>query len=403
MPVVLCCVAAFVWLKKYAFVPSGLLLEFPYITLGLSYIFFRVLHLIIDARSGDIPERISIVSYLNYTLNFTTIVSGPIQRYQDFSSFQLATVPLKIDAVDGGWALERIITGFFKVNVVSLLTLMQQAKAITGLMAPAPFGYRLREGIIVVAVYPLFLYCNFSGYIDIVIGVARFLRMELPENFDRPFSSDNFMNFWSRWQITLSTWLKTYVYNPLLMASMSKSRSRNAEVFLGAGAMFVTFFLVGLWHGQTSEFIFFGVLQGGGVAGVKLYQSAMSRVMGKKRYKALAHNPIYEALGRGLTFAWFAFTLLWFWSSWTKIGEMAGSIGSFPVLCLLFSIFIGATIILSLWEAVRAYALSIAADDEPLLLSRYVRTVCCTALAVIAITTVLLLNAPAPDLVYKAF
>src|SRR5439155_866231 len=66
--------------------------------------------------------------------------------------------------------------------------------------------------MVAAATYPLYLYCNFSGYIDIVIGIARLLGISLPENFNRPFASDNFVTFWSRWHITLSTWLKTYVY-----------------------------------------------------------------------------------------------------------------------------------------------------------------------------------------------
>jgi hypothetical protein len=86
---------------------------------------------------------------------------------------------------------------------------------------------------VVVAPYPFYLYCNFSGYTDVVIGIARFLRIKLPENFDRPFSSLNFLEFWSRWHMTLSNWLKTYVYYPLLMTLMRKFLSRTIEPFLG--------------------------------------------------------------------------------------------------------------------------------------------------------------------------
>src|ERR1700760_3565779 len=87
----------FVWLKKYTFIPSNAFLTFPYVTLGLSYIFFRVLHLLIDARDGNIPQTVSLLSYLNYTLNFSTVISGPIQRSQDFLAMQLAPEPLPLD------------------------------------------------------------------------------------------------------------------------------------------------------------------------------------------------------------------------------------------------------------------------------------------------------------------
>jgi D-alanyl-lipoteichoic acid acyltransferase DltB (MBOAT superfamily) len=403
LPALIGIIVAFFWLKKYTFIPSLLFLGFPYVTLGLSYIFFRVLHVIIDAKNGQIPERVSLVSYLNYCLNFTTIVSGPIQWYQDFAKYQLAAPPLELDIIAAGGAFERIIVGFFKVNVLSLLFSLLQSWALNSLTPASSFKERFAQGVVIIASYPLYLYCNFSGYIDMVIGVARFLRIVLPENFNRPFSSDNFMNFWSRWHITLSEWLKTYVYNPLLIAAMRKYQSASAAPFLGVFAIFVTFFLVGVWHGQTSEFLFFGVLQGGGVAAVKLYQTAMIRAIGKKRYRTLANNSIYHNLARGLTFSWFAFTLLWFWSTWVQIGDIAHKLGPGVWPSVLLFMLAAATVLLGAWEVAREYMFGFEANGEPLLLSLYVRTVWDTAIAVVALATVMLLNAPAPDLVYKAF
>jgi len=396
-------IGAFVWLKKYTFVPSALLLHSPYITLGLSYVFFRVLHLIIDAANDRIEERVSVVSYLNYTLNFTTFISGPIQRYQEFSRYQLSSVPLELDIFEAGRAFERIIIGFFKVNVLSLLLSMAQTRALNTLHSAAAPDQRLWHGMVIIAIYPLYLYCNFSGYIDMVIGIARFMRMELPENFNRPFSAGNFMIFWSRWHITLSEWLKNYVYNPLLMSSMRKYPARALEPFLSAFAIFVTFFLVGVWHGQTTEFLFFGLLQGSGVAAVQLYQLMMIRTLGRKRYKTLGADPFYHALARGLTFTWFALTLLWFWSNWTQIGDMMTTLGTAMFILSLFGIFLGATIALELWERIRMSLLGVQLAGEPLVLSRYTRTVWNTAAAVIAVAVTMLMNAPAPELVYKAF
>ena len=396
-------IAAFVWLKKYSFVPSPLFLQFPYITLGLSYIFFRVLHLIIDAKDGNIPEKVSLTSYLNYTLNFTTLVSGPIQRYQDFAEMQLAPVPLKLNVLIAGQALERIVVGFFKVNVLSLFLSMARTQALNNLTAGQSLGERTINGIVIAASYPFYLYCNFSGYIDIVIGIARFLRMELPENFNRPFSSDNFMNFWSRWHITLSEWLKTYVYNPLLIGLMRRYSSPNVEPFLGVFAFFVTFFLVGVWHGQTSVFIFFGILQGLGVSLTKLYQVLMSKWLGRKRYKALANGALYNVFARGLTFTWFTFTLLWFWSNWKQLGSVTDRLGTPAIVLMWIAIFLGSSILLAGWEGIRTWLLSFEWQNQPFLLSRYVRTVWGTALVVLAAAIVMLLNAPAPEIVYKAF
>jgi alginate O-acetyltransferase complex protein AlgI len=403
VPLLVLGVVAFMWLKKYAFLPAALFLHHPYLTLGLSYIFFRALHLIIDARNGDLPRDITLVSYLNYMLNFTTLLSGPIQRYEEFAAMQLAPVPLPINVIVVGEALERIIVGFFKVNVLSLFLSIVRANALNSLNQNGPASVRILNGAVIAAVYPLYLYCNFSGYIDIVIGIARFLRIQLPENFNRPFSSDNFITFWSRWHITLSTWLKTYVYNPLLIVTMRRWPSPAVEPFLGVFAFFVTFFLIGVWHGQTSVFIFFGVLQGLGVSVTKLYQVMMAKWMGRKQYKELARNGLYNVVSRGLTFTWFTFTLLWFWSNWKQLGALARTFHPSEIALVWLLIFVGSSVILALWEAVRARLLAIQFDGEPLLLSRYVRTAWNTTLVVISIGTITLLNVPPPDIVYKTF
>ena len=91
-------------------------------------------------------------------------------------------------------------------------------------------------------VYPLFLYANFSGYIDIVIALARLMRVRLPENFDRPFSASSVLDFWNRWHMTLSNWLKTYVYNPLLLALMRRTSSLNRS---RKGSMSLSFMCAG--------------------------------------------------------------------------------------------------------------------------------------------------------------
>jgi alginate O-acetyltransferase complex protein AlgI len=396
-------IVAFMWLKKYTFIPAALFLHHPYLTLGLSYIFFRALHLIIDARNGDLPPDISLVSYLNYMLNFTTLVSGPIQRYEDFAAMQLAPVPLPLNVIVAGEALERIIVGFFKVNVLSLFLSMTQANTLNSLNQNGPASARILNGVIIGAIYPLYLYCNFSGYIDIVIGIARFLRIELPENFNRPFAADNFITFWSRWHITLSNWLKTYVYNPLLIVTMRRWPSPAAEPFLGVFAFFVTFFLIGVWHGQTSVFIFFGVLQGVGMSVTKLYQVLMAKWMGRKQYKELARNGLYNVATRGLTFTWYAFTSLWFWSNWKQLGALARTFHPGEIALVWFLIFAGSSVILAFWEAMRAWLFSFQFQGQPLLLSRYIRTASNTALVVISIGTMTLLNAPPPDIVYKVF
>jgi D-alanyl-lipoteichoic acid acyltransferase DltB (MBOAT superfamily) len=394
----------YAWLKKYTFLPHGVFLSAPYFTVGLSYIFFRVLHLQIETADRKGILRVSPFAYLLYTLNFTTLISGPIQRYDEFHRDQFANEPIPLGPRVIGMQIERIIRGFFKINVVAMVLHSFQMDAVEQLTHPyATIQIRLWAAFCLAVVYPFFLYANFSGYIDIVIAIARLMRVRLPENFDRPFSSTSFIDFWNRWHITLSTWLKNYVYNPLLMALMRRIESPGLQPLLGVLSFFVTFFLVGVWHGRTSEFIFFGILQGGGVAINKLWQIFLTGRLGRKEYKALAANSVYASFSRGLTFAWFAFTLFWFWADWKQIDRYFSAIGTGDWLVILIAVVLSATAVLSLWEWLRATLLSIRGIEGPVLNSRYARVVYSSALGLIALFLTIFLNQPSPDIVYKAF
>jgi D-alanyl-lipoteichoic acid acyltransferase DltB (MBOAT superfamily) len=396
-------VLAFVWLKKYTFLPDATFLRTAYTTLGLSYIFFRVLHMIIDAHQDELKDRVTLLAYLNYTLNFTTLVSGPIQRYPEFIEQHMPVERPPLSIVDMGNGFERVVLGFFKVNVVALVLSMVQNHAIDVLSASQPLWSRAVTGAVIAATYPVYLYFNFSGYCDIVIGVAAFLRIKLPENFDRPFSTDNFLDFWNHWHLTLSRWLKTYVYNPLLLSMMRRWPSPQMVPALGVFAFFVTFFLIGVWHGRTSEFVFYGFLLGAGVSLNKLYQIQMAKRLGRKRFKALGTNFFYVMGCRGLNFTFFAFYLLWFWSNWGDIGRMAQKLHGPAMAAVWLLIFGGSAVILTAWQYVRGAAQRITFDGDAFFLSRYFRTVWDTGLAFVLIAIMTLLNTPAPDIVYKAF
>lgn len=396
-------VAVFFWLKKYTFLPEASFLRHTYTTIGLSYIFFRVVHMIVDAHQGSLEEPVGPTEYLNYTLNFTTLVSGPIQSYPEFAKQHLASVRPPLPIVRMGAGLERIVVGFFKVNVVALVLSMLQHHAIETLSPAQPLLARAVTGAVIAATYPVYLFYNFSGYTDIVIGVAAFLRIRLPENFNRPFSTDNFLEFWNHWHMTLSGWLKQYVYNPFLIALMRRFTSPGSELPSGVTAFFVTFFLIGVWHGRTSEFLFYGLLLGIGVSVNKLYQVGMARRLGKKRYKVLSNNPVYQAVCRGLNFTFFAFYLLWFWSTWKDLHTMRTELG-LPAQMLAWSlIFAGSAVVLAAWVALRAGAERVRPEGRPFFWSRYVRTAWVTCLAFVLLGVMELLSTPAPDVVYKAF
>ena len=111
----------FFWLKRYTFIPSSFSLPFIYTTIGLSYVFFRVLHLVIEARQGGLPERVSLLSYVNYALHFPALISGPIQLYPDYHR-QESEERLPLDVFVVGQATWRIAKGFFKLELDSSFT-----------------------------------------------------------------------------------------------------------------------------------------------------------------------------------------------------------------------------------------------------------------------------------------
>ena len=311
-------------------------------------------------RETNEKRRIGLGAYLLYTLNFTTFVSGPIQRYDEFARDQFADQPIALDRVWSACRLERIVRGFFKVNVLAMLLQNDAGRRARADVPAVALQLKLFAAFRLAVVYPFFLYANFSGYIDIVIALARLMRVRLPENFDRPFSASSFLDFWNRWHITLSTWLKTYVYNPLLLALMRRISSLALQPFLGVFCFFVTFFLIGVWHGRTSEFMSSVCCRAGELRSTNSGRCGLTARLGRKGYKALADNHIYIAFGRGLTFSWFAFTLFWFWANWKQIDSV---FTAFSVAAMVWRL-AGCLAVLRLWswplwEWLRAALLSI--------------------------------------------
>ncbi len=393
---------AFCWLKRYAFVPGTLLLPFAYFTVGMSYVFFRILHLAIDTYQGSFEAPIDALSYVNFTLNFTSLVSGPIQFYQDYRRTESES-PAPLDANVAWSALERIILGVFKVSIVSPLLSHAQHLATGWLAGPLGRPERVLDAAALVAIFPVYLYANFSGYMDVVIGVARFLRLELPENFNRPFVSTGFIEFWTRWHMTLSNWLKTYVYSPLTIGLMRAFPSEALEPYFGLLAYFVTFFLVGAWHGQSADFLFLGVLYGAGTSVNKLYQIVMIGRLGRNRYRKLCATPWYVVLSRGLTFAWLGFSMLWFWSTWPDIARFIATLGVPSAIGGIALVIVASGLVLSGLIRLERPLAEFAFRGVRVIGSPYVRTAFATTLVVITFSVTVLLRAPAARLVYKGF
>jgi alginate O-acetyltransferase complex protein AlgI len=393
----------YVFLKRFSFFEPLGRLPFPYLLIGLSYVLFRILHVMIDARSGDLAARIGPFAFFRYTCNFLCFVSGPIQRYQEFSEMDGKEVH-PLDSTRVFEAFSRIVTGYGKFVVIAAtaeyaFTFLNNQQ----LLGAANLGL-LKLSLIYAAatsLYTVYLYFNFSGYMDIVIGVGFLLGQSLPENFDRPFIARSFLEFWQRWHMTLSQWFKFYLFNPLLMLLMSIFPAPALTAYLGVVAFFVTFLVMGVWHGTTAVFVIYGVLMGAGASINKIWQIFCADRLGKKRYRALTEETTYIYAARGLTIAYFllAFTCLWtpelpqLISLMGRLG-FAGLAGAFVTVAAGFAL--GSLALDSV--KVRVAEVSFATIRDGVVIRNL--GLAGKMMAVLAVAT---LFHKAPDFVYKAF
>ena len=248
-------VLMFVYLKRYAFLGPIPTLPFPYLGIGLSYILFRMLQLVIDRSYGEGERNWTVHEFFDFTCNFLCFISGPIQRSSDFLEDQERIVRT-VDAELAYRSFRRIIIGYVKVSVVSGIANYVFTGASQRLFASHGTDLTQTVGIysLSVASYTTYLFFNFSGYMDIVIGLGWLLGQELPENFNRPFKARNLFEFWARWHMTLSEWFKTYLFNPLLGSFASRITDPGSMTSLGVLAFFVTFFCHGCLAWQHAGF-----------------------------------------------------------------------------------------------------------------------------------------------------
>ncbi|PKU25404.1 MBOAT family O-acyltransferase [Telmatospirillum siberiense] len=363
---VIAAIAAFAYLKQYSILPLKALLSYPYMTVGLSYILFRVLHLIIDVRQGEVKKNIGIIDYFFYIICFFNFLSGPIQRYQEF--FEETKGPSPITDSSARQGLCRIASGYAKVIVLSPLIKngFDNVAAMAATwpaggdffgnlltwfcpeLSPGPFYHEailVAEFAAAIPMYMLFLYINFSGYMDIVVGCGKLFGYHIPENFDHPLNSGNMLEFWSRWHITLSTWFKIYLFNPLLRLLTSWTKNPKHAQYFAVLSFFVTFLIMGIWHGTTYVYIVYGVFLGAGVSLNKLYQTLFVKTFGRSRYNALCRSWIYQNTSRTMTLSYFSISLLCLWNSAEELKNTLLSLsthGSISVICgihlLLFMI-----------------------------------------------------------------
>ena len=272
-------------------------IEKTYLTIGLSYILFRILHLLIDTNEGSIEKKLSFVEFINYTCLFLGFISGPIQQYQDYS-YQIENNKKFLREEKVFANIIRLTNGYLKVMLLSPVFHFLQTNLLHAYPG-SPYKVILFFG----ACFSFFmnLFFNFSGYMDIAISLGNFMGFNLPENFEKPFKAKGLLEFWSKWHITLSLWFKTYVFNPLMKKLIHFNDNPKILPFYGVFAYLVTFFIVGVWHGSTYSSVIYGILLGFGVSINKLYEVLIRKYVEKKKVKKLHNHTLFNAFTCGLT------------------------------------------------------------------------------------------------------
>jgi D-alanyl-lipoteichoic acid acyltransferase DltB (MBOAT superfamily) len=390
--------AVFCWLKKYWFLSFAGFLPFAYLTVGLSYAFFRVMGMIVDARTDPTIAAVGPIRYFNFAMNFPTMIAGPIDRYQEF-----AQPPRSLTASDVAAGMERTTAGFFKVLVLASIVSRWQTDATSHLVSGGAGVHGVWAAAASFGLYPIVLYFNFSGYTDIVIGIGFLFGKRYHENFNAPFSSFNFIDLWSRWHMSLSFWLRDYVHAPFLKLLMQRNQVAWLDPYLGVAAYFLTFFLIGIWHGSTLIFAAYGLLLAFGVSVNKLYRIRAIKLLGKEGYKELSTNVIYRFLCRGLTYTWYSFCLICFWNKGAAALQLLGGLGMAGMAAAFVALLAVVTVALNFFEAGLAafrvhVSTSLFGDYAP-----YVRSMILAMLVFGCIANAILTQKINADIIYQAF
>jgi len=229
----------------------GIVWEPPYLDVllpvGISFYTFQTLSYTIDVYRRQLDPTHDFLQFASFVTYFPQLVAGPIVRARELLP-QLAARPWLDDALVGrglflialGIAKKVVVADFLAVNLVDRVF-------------ASPAAYTATETVIALYAFTMQLYCDFSGYTDVARGSAMLMGIQLPENFDRPYAATNPADFWRRWHMTLSSWLRDYLYFPL-----GGSRGAPWRAYANLG---LTMFLIGIWHGAAWTFVFYAVLQ----------------------------------------------------------------------------------------------------------------------------------------------
>ena len=251
---------------------------------GISFYIFQTLSHTIEVYRGRAQPAGTLLDHLCYLAFFPRLVAGPIVRSGEFLP-QLAPRPA-MDRSTLGLALFLLISGFTKKLVFADALALNLVDRVFDL----PRMYSTPEVLLAIYGFTVQIYCDFSGYTDLALGLALLFGLRLPENFDFPYQAADLREFWRRWHMTLSRWLRDFLYISLGGARVSGAWKiyRN---------LMITMLLGGLWHGAGWTFVIWGGLHGAGLAVTRMHQRRRGR-----RGRAPSASPLLRALKVLFTF-----------------------------------------------------------------------------------------------------
>ena len=229
--------------------------------MGISFYTFQSVGYLIDVYRETVPAEKNFFRFALFVSFFPQLVQGPISRYSDLSESLYAEHEYNSKTVSYG--LERVLWGFFKKLVIADRLLPAVKLLINDLGT-----YNGVYVLFAIALYAVQLYADFTGGIDITIGIAESLGITVKENFDRPYFSKSLKEYWRRWHITMGTWFRDYIFYPLSICQWMQKFSRFSRSHFGNAigkrlpvylSSFMVWFATGFWHGASWNFILWGL------------------------------------------------------------------------------------------------------------------------------------------------
>jgi D-alanyl-lipoteichoic acid acyltransferase DltB (MBOAT superfamily) len=255
---------------------------------GISFFTFQAISYVIDVYREKIPACENISDVLLYVSFFPQLVAGPIVRAEDFIP-QLQSKP-NINNIDAVKAFFLILSGLIKkILIANYLSTLIVDKVFEN-----PSAHTAIDNLFAVYGYAIQIYCDFSAYSDIAIGVALLLGYNFKKNFNQPYRAFSIQDFWHRWHISLSTWLRDYLYIPL-----GGSKNGTLKTYRN---LFLTMLLGGLWHGAAWQFVFWGALHGVGLMIERYIYQKFNITIAKKITKIILGIFVFHFVSLGWIF-----------------------------------------------------------------------------------------------------